>query len=338
MLLRFTQKSRAAQHRVPVAWHDCAWIPRVVIRPDRETTRPRDHETGAGNPNPATRDFTFHVSRFTPTLMKNTSLPSRRSRPGFTLIELLVVISVIGILAALLLPVLGRVKIKTQIKKAQMETGQIASAILSYESDYSKYPVSSGLANSAAKANESMTYGGTFKTPGGATYDVKPPAAVTNAVVPNSEVMSVLLNMQYWPAAPGVATINLGYVKNPSKHPYLNATMTGDTASPGVGQDGVYRDPWKNPYVITIDLTYNEKARDAFYRSQAVSADPTDTNTPKRGLNGLIPNPNAPAPNTLAYEANSPVMVWSAGPDGMIDPNANAITGANQDNVLSWKQ
>ena len=31
-------------------------------------------------------------------------------------------------------------------------------------------------------------------------------------------------------------------------------------------------------------------------------------------------------------------MVWSAGPDGMIDPNSPATKGANKDNILSWKQ
>ena len=43
------------------------------------------------------------------------------------------------------------------------------------------------------------------------------------------------------------------------------------------------------------------------------------------------------------FEANAPVMVWSAGPDRMIDPNAaneldgKATRGVNKDNVLSWK-
>ncbi len=83
----------------------------------------------------------------------------------------------------------------------------------------------------------------------------------------NAEVMAVLLDMEYWPAAPAVPTINLGHVKNPQKTQYLNATMAGNITSPGIGQDGIYRDPWGNPYIITIDLNYDDKARDAFYRS-----------------------------------------------------------------------
>ena len=110
--------------------------------------------------------------------------------------------------------------------------------------------------------------------------------------------------------------------------------MPGDTKSSGVGNDGVYRDPWGNPYIITIDLNNDEKARDAFYRDKVVPGDPNDTNTPKRGLNGLIP---ITVGGQLYYEANTPIMVWSAGPDKMIEQGP-ANQGANKDNVLSWKQ
>jgi hypothetical protein len=139
--------------------------------------------------------------------------------------------------------------------------------------------------------------------------------------------MAVLLDMEGW--ASGAATINKDHVKNPQKTHYLNAAMPGNITSPGIGQDGVYRDLWGNPYIITIDLNYDDKARDAFYRLSAVSADV------QGGLNGLIPK--IVGGNTF-YEANGPVMVWSPGPDKMIDPGSKANRGANQDNILSWKQ
>ena len=152
----------------------------------------------------------------------------------------------------------------------------------------------------------------------------------------NSEVMAVLLDIEFWPNAPTVPTINKGHAKNPQKTRYLNATMTDKTSSPGIGSDGVYRDPWGQPYIITIDLNNDGKARDAFYREPSISADQSDTNMPKRGLNGLIPTVVG---GRTFYEASSPVMVWSAGADKMVDPRpgASANQGANKDNVISWK-
>jgi hypothetical protein len=107
--------------------------------------------------------------------------------------------------------------------------------------------------------------------------------------------------------------------------------MIEDPTRPGVGPDGVYRDLWGNPFIITLDLNLDEKARDAFYANATVSQDPADNN---RGLDGLI---KKILPGGSVFEANSPVMVWSAGPDKKIDPTVNARSGANRDNVLSWK-
>ena len=302
-------------------------------------------------------DTSLRPGESAPRITHHASRVTHHAPPAFTLVELLVVISIIAILASLLLPVLNRVKIKAQVKKSQMEAGSIVNAIHSYEADYSKFPVSSvgpqTATSEAAKNSSDFTYGTKgvicvgpggpvnpadtgFATPKSTIY--QPITTAGSAYnTNNAEVMAVLLDMEYWvnSASPNQPTINAGHVKNPQKTTYLNASMSGNWTSPGIGLDGIYRDMWGNPYIITIDLNFDDKARDAFYGTQGVSADPNDTiNTPKRGLNGLIPR--VIGGNTF-YEANSPVMVWSAGPDKMIDPNTSATTGANKDNIISWK-
>ena len=267
---------------------------------------------------------------------------------AFTLIELLVVISIIAILAAMLLPALVGAKRQAKVKQAQLEIGQIVNAVHTYESEYSQFPASREARDKAVTASppDDFTYGTagvacagkSGVNPVGAGFST-PSATLPITSLPaggyqtnNSEVMAVLLAATNWPAFPSVPTINVNHVKNPRQTRYLNAKRVSGTTSPGVGDDGVYRDPWGNPYIITLDLNNDEKTRDAFYRDPNVSADPSDGNTPKRGLNGLIPLPNG-----STYEAIDHVMVWSAGPDKMIDPGSPANKGANKDNVLSWK-
>ena len=290
-----TSGNAPGRRLIAVDWQDCAWQPRIEVR------------------RPPPLDFHSPRKNFIlPKTMKKNPSASRRRRAAFTLVELLTVIAIIGILAALLLPVLSAVKRSAQKVKAQTEMQALATAIQAYDSAYGRFPVSTNVQAVASAAQSDFTYGGSVLANAGFTG-----ASTTT----NSEVIAILMDI----TNTAVTAVNQNHQKNPQQTLFLKAKLSGDTFSPGVGTDLVYRDPWGNPYVISMDLNYNDFCVDAFYGKNAVSS---------TGLSGLIQDTSVTGPDNWAYRDK--VMVWSAGPDGLIDQNAGSAS-ANKDNVLTWK-
>ena len=245
-------------------------------------------------------------------------------RRGFTLIELLVVIAIIAILAALLFPAFAGAKQKTKIKTAKIEISQLVSAIKHYESTYSVMPCSKSAYACAAKDVNygDFTFGDTDKSGNvlNPAYTKIVSYGSPNYYNNNSEVVGILMDLEtFRDSSP---TDNQNHARNPQHTPFLNPKLASDKISPGVGEDGIYRDPWGNPYIITLDLDANAKTTDGFYG-------PLRKKLPR----SINPSGDGALPGD--------VLVWSFGPDGKVevaDKSDYLKGGANKDNILSWEE
>jgi prepilin-type N-terminal cleavage/methylation domain-containing protein len=326
------EKTSAAT-RVSVAWRNSAWSPVIFWQKNAGRLPTKAPKSLISGPFPC-HNRHRHFSQY----MKNNTTQSRRSRGGFTLVELLTVIAIIAILASLLLPVLSSAKRRALMVKSHADISGIVQAIQSYNSDYGRYPISPAAQSIALSPTEipigQFTYGATFKgiNPSQTVKVGTPVPGAPANILSNNEPVAILMDITNYPNTT-VATINTNYQKNPRHIGYLNATMSGDPKLPGVGPDLVYRDPWDNPYVITMNLNDDNKVEDSFYLTSVPGKPTPATDVSGNPLNGLIKQDDG----NYAFHGN--VMVWSAGPDGRID-NQNATAGnagVNKDNILSWK-
>jgi prepilin-type N-terminal cleavage/methylation domain-containing protein len=242
---------------------------------------------------------------------------------AFTLIELLVVIAIIGILASLLLPALARAKVAAKVASAKMDIKGIVTAVSQYQAEYSRLPATKQ-ATLKPNVGGDFTYGTEFKGQGtggsiSSTYSVS--NNTTKWENCNAEVMNILtanttpnttypmLNMNSVPPNPPNQY-------NPRNHAFFNAKVANNTALvsdiPGLDYNGVMRDPFGNPYMMTLDINYDNQCYDNFYTPLYVQFGFTQTNIPGQ------------------------VVVWSAGPDRTIDRNTHPNQGVNKDNIVSW--
>jgi prepilin-type N-terminal cleavage/methylation domain-containing protein len=326
---------------LPVEWHDCSWCPAIEVR---QAIARRQ----GGRLRHAPRRGSLAVSHrrnnlFTP--MRTNLKSSRRGRGGFTIVELLVVIAIIAILAAMLLPVLTRASRESRIVKAKTEMSALVAAIEAYDQAYGRFPVShqaqvqANLNANIRTQSPDFTYGGTFVNGNGVLQTIG--TTINGSVLTNAEVISILMDYTTYPGTQN-ATVNTNHQSNPQQTKFLNAKFSGwdstqgGTPLPGVDQDLNYRDPWGNPYVITMDLNYDDQCMDDLYRQHGVSYNPNATGL--NGYNGLARAGSGPQDGPDNYQFHGKVMVWSAGPDGKADKTGlvPANSGVNKDNVLSW--
>jgi hypothetical protein len=153
----------------------------------------------------------------------------------------------------------------------------------------------------------------------------------------NSEVMAIL--MDHLASPDNTQTVNgmvngnpAPHAKNPQQTKFFEGHQVSGTTSPGIGDDDVYRDPWGDPYIITLDMNADSRCRDGFYRKQKVSQQNVGSPLGFVGLNNIV-DANG---NNDNYEVPVTIMIWSLGPDGQADPTLPATSGVNKDNILSW--
>ena len=293
--MKLSKLGQPCPRSVEIRWDEGSWEPQWVQRGSSV-------QTSAGSS--ALCGTVLRVRCFAFTCPARASALRRRSR-AFTLIELLVVISIIAVLSALLMPAMGTMKKKAKIQATQKEVNDLATAIHQYETTYSRFP--------------------TIQKSGGSDVTF----GLNNG---NEEVVAILRDTEL-PAAGARPAININHVLNPQRQNFLSAVKPAkDTSSPGIDTAGVYRDVWGQPFIISVDLNFDDRCEDGLYGDPNISQT-LDGAGQKIGINGLVPIRNA-----SAYALVGRVMVWSRGPDGKVGmPGVSADAGYNSDNILSWK-
>tara|TARA_Y100000588_G_scaffold3000_3_gene4111 strand:- start:3138 stop:3899 length:762 start_codon:yes stop_codon:yes gene_type:complete len=250
---------------------------------------------------------------------------------GFTLLEMLAVVAIVAILVGILVPVIAKQKIKAKATLARTDCSAIANAITQYHMDNSsRFPLLS-----RRKAGD--RYDGGMTRGGDITFSLHDNSPIGRK--PFTSDMMIILSGLDIPSADG-QKINPGNALGGSKGAYLKSELTNDREKEGLGPDGIYRDPFGNPYVVTVDKSGDDRCWDMFYGAKEVSGTGPDQkldggadDMPAIGQHGLMKVVNGA---NVGYVLQGKAMVWSAGPDREISPGAGALMDKNYDNIIGW--
>jgi prepilin-type N-terminal cleavage/methylation domain-containing protein len=258
--------------------------------------------------------------------MKNLKTNRTRSK-GFTLVELLVVVVIIAVLMGMLIPAVMRAKVRARIATARADMSNIKGSILSYQTDYSRFPVPRPLLlPSAPLPNWELQ---DDPAPGDGGGDMTFGAGGT----PNYGVMRILCSVNDSTPYGSTLTVNGNFSRNPKKNKYLDVPSGDDVGDSGLDPKYNFNDPFGKQYIITMDMDGDGDCSDKYYRQASMNDDV---------IIGLRPSKwTPPTPPGGAVEDEhvlmGSVMIYSRGPDQRASGQDSALDGVNADNILDWR-
>jgi len=194
------------------------------------------------------------------------------------------------------------------IPRTASEVRNLQAAIMQYKAEYGYFPVVESTVQQCRNSDSDFTFG------------IPSPSRLSHVAPGNSELINLLMAREEGPRRE---------LLNSRKIKFLDLMKAQSTNDSGLGPDGVYRDPWGNPYIITLDLNGDGFCEDAFYSRPAVSSKTvSEPGSPKFESAGGNPD---------SFRLKMETMIWSMGPDGKADPSIPASEGVNQDNIVSWE-